>query len=101
MSEGQSFSDSASVSCEVCAKAVKGSAVLRAEFRDGVVYFCGQGCYDDWSRGRSPAREPHEVQGGQGHRKSRDERMKRLVQRHPQRDEPRADSVERNEVPPQ
>ena len=37
---------------------------------------------------------PADVQEGTGRSKSRDERLKRLVKRHPQRDEPRADSVE-------
>ena len=100
MNDNLIFSDPESVSCEVCAKAVPRSAALQAESRDGVAYFCGPDCYDNWSGTRTPEREPHEAQGGQGHRKSRDERMKRLVKQHPQRDEPRADSVERNEVPP-
>jgi hypothetical protein len=88
-----------SVSCEVCAKAVPRSAALQAESRDGIAYFCGTDCYDNWSRVRAPERGPHEVQAGQGHRKSRDERMKRLVKQHPLRDEPRVDSVEPDEVP--
>ena len=31
--------------------------------------------------------------------RSRDDRMKRATRRHPQRDEPRADSVEPDELP--
>ena len=93
-------SDSEHVFCEVCAKALPRSAALRAESKDGVVYFCGGDCYDNWCGERAPERPPHEVQGGQGRRKSRDERMKRLVKQHPQRDEPRADSVQDDDVPP-
>jgi hypothetical protein len=100
MSKELVFSDREIVSCEACAKAVPRSAALQAESRDGVAYFCGMNCYDSWSRARAPEREPHEVQAGQGHRKSRDERMKRLVQQHPLRDEPRIDSVEPDEIPP-
>jgi hypothetical protein len=88
------------VFCEVCAKVVPKSEALWAEAKDTVVYFCGANCYENWRGERPPARPPHEVQGGQGRRKSRDERMKRLIKQHPQRDEPRGDSVERDEVPP-
>ena len=91
--------DQGHVSCEVCAKAVPKSKALWAESKDYVAYFCGANCYENWYGDRAPARPPHEVQGGQGRRKSRDERMKRLVKQHPQRDEPRADSVERDELP--
>ena len=76
------------VFCEVCAKVVPKSAALWAEAKDYVAYFCGADCYDNWRGARIPVPAPHEVQGGQGRAKSRDERMKRLIQQHPRRDEP-------------
>jgi hypothetical protein len=87
------------VFCEVCARVVPKSKALWAESKDYVAYFCGANCYENWRGERAPAPPPHEVQGGQGRRRSRDERLKRLVRQHPQRDEPRADSVERDELP--
>ncbi len=50
------------------------------------------------SAGR-PQPMPADMQEGSGRSRSRDERLKRLVRRHPQRDEPRADSVEPIERP--
>ena len=68
------------------------------EGRDHTAYFCSSGCYERWGGERAPA-PPHEVQEGAGRSKSRDERLKRAIQQHPQRDEPKADSVERDELP--
>ena len=46
------------------------------------------------ARAGAAARGPE----GAGRSKSRDERLKRAIQQHPQRDEPKADSVERDEL---
>ena len=100
MSKESKPADPEHVSCKVCAKVVPKSEALWAEAKDDVAYFCGANCYENWRGERVPARPPHEVQGGQGRRKSRDERMKRLIKQHPLRDEPRADSVERDELLP-
>ena len=40
-----------------------------------------------------------EIQGGHGRSKVKDERIKRFVKRNPKRDEPRVDSVEKDETP--
>jgi len=90
--------DPQSVFCEVCLKTVPKSEALVTEARDGTAYFCGMGCYQRWHGEREPP--PHEVQEGQGRSTSRDERLKKLVKQYPQRDEPRADSVEGDELPP-
>lgn len=51
---------------------------------------------------KRPARKPAgpEVQTGHGRSKRKDERMKRVVKQHPQRDEPLVDSVEKYDLPP-
>lgn len=41
-----------------------------------------------------------EVQQGARHGPAEDERLKRQARQHPQRDEPRVDSVEPGEIPP-
>ena len=46
-----------------------------------------------------PADTPPEVQQGTSRGPAKDERLKREVRQHPQRDEPRVDSVERFETP--
>jgi hypothetical protein len=46
-----------------------------------------------------PAVEP-EVQQGNGRSRAKDDELKRIIKQHPQRDEPRVDSVEKNETPP-
>jgi hypothetical protein len=91
--------DPQSVFCEVCAKRVARSAALIDEAVDFTAYFCSTSCYQRWRGERVPAPPPHEVQEGAGRSRSRDDRIKRAVKRHPQRDEPKADSVERDELP--
>ena len=88
------------VFCEICAKVLPRTGALMAEGIDDVAYFCSSTCYDRWLGDRAPAPPPHEVQGARGRSKSLDERMKRLVKRHPQRDEPRVNSVEVDDLPP-
>ncbi len=86
--------------CEVCLKQVPRSEAAMAEARDYVAYFCGLDCYDKWQHAGSPQPQPaHEMQAGHGRSKSRDDRLKRVLKHHPQRDEPRVDSVEPEEVP--
>lgn len=91
--------DPQSVFCEVCAKRVPISEAVMTEGRDHTAYFCSSGCYERWGDERAPAPSPHDVQEGAGRSKSRDDRVKRTIRQHPQRDEPRADSVERDELP--
>jgi hypothetical protein len=90
------------VFCEACLKCVPRADALSAEGRDYVAYFCGANCYDRWHRQRPPlaAPGPRDVQEGAGRSISRDERVKHAAQQHPQRDEPKADSVEPDELPP-
>ena len=47
----------------------------------------------------APEPEP-EIQLGHGRSKAKDDRLKRVLKQHPQRDEPRVDSVEPDETPP-
>jgi hypothetical protein len=91
--------DPQSVFCEVCAKPVPKSEAVITEGRDFTAYFCSSGCYERWGGQRAPAPPAHEVQEGAGRSKSREDRLKRTIRQHPQRDEPRADSVERDELP--
>jgi len=90
------------VFCDVCLKLVPRSEALSAEARDYVAHFCGRDCYDRWHRQRPPLAEPGpaQAQEGAGRSISRDERTKRAIRQHPQRDEPKADSVEGDEIPP-
>jgi len=92
--------DPQGVFCEVCLKRVAKSEALTAEGRDFVAYFCSNACYHRWQGPRAPQAPAAELQEGLGRSKSRDERVKRAVKQHPQRDEPRADSVEPDELPP-
>jgi len=87
------------VACEVCSKEVPKSEASVSETMDHVAYFCGPGCYRKWFAARTPAPEgpEPEIQLGHGRSKARDERLKHAVRQHPQRDEPRVDSVEDNE----
>jgi len=48
----------------------------------------------------TPPQEP-EIQQGAGRSKAKDERLKRAVRQHPKRDEPRVESVEPIELPPE
>jgi YHS domain-containing protein len=100
MSKQPRSADPQSAFCEVCLKRVPKSEAVTAEAKNYTAYFCSSNCYERWRGERAPQPPPHEVQEGQGQSKSRDERMKRLIKQHPQRDEPRADSVERDDVPP-
>jgi len=100
MTSEQKSADPQSVFCEVCMKTVPRSEAVMSEGRDFVAYFCSSGCYERWRGERAPEAPPHEVQEGAGRSISRDERLKRATRQHPQRDEPRADSVERDELPP-
>lgn len=92
--------DPQSVFCDVCLKRVPKSDALTDEAPDHVAYFCSATCYERWRGERRPASAPHEVQEGAGRSISRDERIKHAARQHPQRDEPRADSVEPGDLPP-
>jgi hypothetical protein len=91
--------DPQSVFCEVCLKRVPRSEALINEARDYVAYFCSDTCYGRWRGPQSPQVAAPDIQEGQGRSRSRDDRVKRVVKQHPQRDEPRADSVERDDTP--
>jgi hypothetical protein len=45
------------------------------------------------------APEP-EIQEGHNRSKARDDKLKRIIKRHPKRDEPRIDSVDEMDLPP-
>jgi hypothetical protein len=49
-------------------------------------------------REEQPSRQ--EIQQGEGRSIATDERLKRVIKQHPQRDEPKVDSVERGEAAP-
>jgi hypothetical protein len=51
---------------------------------------------------KRPEAEPPEpeIQQGDGRSRTKDDQLKRIIKQHPQRDEPRVDSVEKNETPP-
>jgi hypothetical protein len=85
--------------CEVCLRLVPKSEALTAPARDYVAYFCSLNCYESWQGERAPELPPHEVQLGHGHSKFLDERIKDVLKQHPTRDEPRLDSIERDEIP--
>jgi hypothetical protein len=105
------------VACEVCLKEIQRSEAVVAEATGYVACFCGLECYEKW-KGRIAT--PEELAAGPAKRKerpqtnapgpgmqlghdrgvARDERVKRLIKRHPQRDEPKLDSVEDDEIPP-
>ena len=91
------------VACEICLKEVPRSEAAVSETRDYVMYFCGLDCYEKWQQ-RRDAPEPEateaEIQLGHGRSKVKDERMKRIIRQHPQRDEPKVDSVEPDETSP-
>jgi hypothetical protein len=91
--------DPQSVFCEVCLKRVPKADALMEEGRDFTAHFCSNTCYERWRGQRAPSPPPHEVQEGAGRSISRDERVKRAARQHPQRDEPKADSVERDDLP--
>lgn len=47
-----------------------------------------------------PETPPPEIQEGHGRGKVREDKLKRIIKRHPQRDEPRVDSVDDFDLPP-
>ena len=83
--------DPQSAFCEVCLKLVPKSQALVDEARDYTAYFCSAACYERWRGERAPAPPPHEVQEGAGRSKARDDRVKRAMRQHPQRDKPKVD----------
>ena len=87
------------VACEICLTEVPRSAATMSETRDYVAYFCGLGCYEKWKNQGAPEAPPPEpeTQLGQGRSRSRDDRVKQAIKQHPQRDEPKLDSVEPSE----
>jgi len=91
--------DPQSVFCEVCTKRVPKADAMVTEGRDFTAYFCSNACYDRWQGQRAAQPNPPGTQEGAGLSRSRDDRVKRAVKRHSQRDEPRADSVEPDELP--
>jgi hypothetical protein len=48
---------------------------------------------------KSETPEP-EIQEGHSRGKARDDKLKRIIKRHPKRDEPRVEGVEETDLPP-
>ena len=99
MAQQPRFPDPERVFCEICSKPVSKTEALITEGRDFTVYFCSAHCYERWGSERAAEPLSH-VQGTIEHSRELDDRMKALAKRHPQRDEPRVDSVEQDELPP-
>ena len=91
--------DPPSVFCEACLKVVPKSQALTAKTMEYIAYFCTQDCYARWRAERAPQPVLRGIQEGRDRSKSRDEQLKQLIKQHPSRDEPRADSVEPDELP--
>lgn len=108
--------DAERVACEICLKEIPRSEAMVGEATDYVAHFCGLECYERWKaepkasrrlvkarppqQAEAPAAAPEpEIQLGDGRSPGRDEQTKKLIKRHPQRDEPRIDSVEPDEIP--
>jgi hypothetical protein len=49
---------------------------------------------------RKPEIPQPEIQEGHSRGKARDDKLKRIVKRHPKRDEPRVEGVEEMDLPP-
>jgi len=110
-------SDTEHVACDVCLKEIPRSEAIVPEATDYVLRFCGLECYEKWKtqlgtpeefaagaarrKASQPAGPEPQVQLGHERGSAKDERVKQLIRRHPQRDEPRLDSVEPFEVPPE
>lgn len=104
------------VPCDICQREIPRSEALVPEAGDYVVFFCGLECYGKWksqlaspeeraaparaAKEERPGAPPPEIQLGRGRGVAQDERVKQVIKRHPQRDEPLLDSVERDETPP-
>ncbi len=73
------------VFCDVCFKRVAKSDALIVEERDAVVHFCGAECYRKWHARRAASPATSEPQESTGRSPSRDDRMKKLGHRHPER----------------
>ena len=84
---------SETVFCEVClAPVTRLRAVWAKKTGVELAYLCGADCYTTWrSRPSKEQADPLPVQLDHGRSRARDERFKRLVKRHPQRDEPRVE----------
>jgi hypothetical protein len=114
VTNGSEPSQTERVTCEVCLREIPRSEAVVPAVLDYVAYFCGLDCYEKWKgrnadEGAAPARPvqavepaapPPEIQLGRGRGRAKDERIKRLIKQHPQRDEPVLDSVEPDETPP-
>lgn len=119
MTEKATMPDSTLIACDVCMKEIPRSEAFVPEGIDYVAHFCGIDCYAAWKSRLAAEDDPHdppaararpapaattpepETQEGQhDHGPGRDERIKRLIRRSPQRDEPKIESVEPWELPP-
>jgi hypothetical protein len=96
------------VTCETCGAKLRDIEAIVREEGETVARFCSLACCERWERGfenrAAPAAEEGRapesgIQLGRGRGPAREERVKRLIRQHPQRDEPLIDSVERDEVP--
>ncbi|HET9580313.1 MAG TPA: DUF3330 domain-containing protein [Usitatibacter sp.] len=121
MRERASMPDAALVACDACMKEIPRSEAFVPEGIDQVAHFCGVDCYEDWRNRLAAEDDPHDPpaarakpatapaaaqpqeqaqEGQHDHGPARDERIKRVIRRHPQRDEPRLEGVEPWELPP-
>jgi Domain of unknown function (DUF3330) len=92
------------VACDGCGAELARSEAFIPEGLDGTAHFCAMECYEAWrsrlaaeeERYAAPARAPGEPQPAAPAQLGRDDRgpaldedIKRLMRRHPQRDEPK------------
>lgn len=88
------------VFCEVCGRLVAPSAAIAVEAKDYVAYFCTPACRERWRGESAPPPSPHEsVHEGRSRSKVRDDLAKKALRREPQRNLPRVESVESDELP--
>lgn len=90
---------SETVFCDVClAPVTRSRAVWAKKSELELAYLCAADCYKEW-RSRPSVAQANEqaVQLDHGRSRVRDEQLKRLLKQHRTRDEPRIDSVEREE----
>ncbi|MCX7960090.1 MAG: hypothetical protein N2653_00760 [Burkholderiales bacterium] len=88
------------VFCEVCGKLLAPSAAIAIEAKDYVAYFCTPACRARWRGEPAPAASPHEpLHEGRSRSKARDDLDKKALRREPQRNLPRVEGFDPDEVP--
>jgi|GEM_PF-1061181 len=98
--EPRPLPDPERVFCEVCGKVIAPSEAIAVEAKDYVAYFCAPVCRERWRGEPAPALSPHEpVHEGRSRSKVRDDLTKKALRREPQRNLPRVEGVEPDELP--